>query len=64
MSITINISIQKKDAKYMGFCSEIPNLEFQAESLDLIFDEIKQAIKLSPFETDEQPIWEIARKKN
>lgn len=45
MSEQINILLQKSESGYFAFCKEIKNHTFQDDSLDVIFDQLKNAIR-------------------
>ncbi|NET26170.1 hypothetical protein [Okeania sp. SIO1I7] len=68
MSYKINISLEKKESGYSASCPEITDKQFEGDSLDIIFSELKKAIQLE-LQTQEkkaskkvnQPIWEVAQ---
>lgn len=46
MSYKINISLEKKESGYSASCPEITDRQFEGDSLDVIFAELKKAIQL------------------
>lgn len=44
MSYQINISLEKNESGYLASCPEITDQQFQGNSLDTIFDDLKKAI--------------------
>ena len=68
MSYKINISLEKKESGYSASCPEITDKQFQGDSLDIIFAELKKAIQLELQNQEKkaskkvnQPIWEVAQ---
>ena len=68
MSYQINISLEKKESGYSASCPEITDKQFEENSLDIIFAELKKAIQFE-LQTQakkaskkvNQPIWEVAQ---
>ena len=67
MSYKINISLEKKESSYFASCPEITDKQFQGDSLDTVFAELKKAIQFElqtqaeqTSEKVNQPIWKVA----
>ncbi|NEQ35142.1 MAG: hypothetical protein F6K40_01980 [Okeania sp. SIO3I5] len=68
MPYKINISLEKKESGYSASCPEITDRQFEGDSLDIIFAELKKAIQLElqtlekkASQKVDKPIWEVAQ---
>lgn len=65
MIYKLNISIEKTDAGYTLSCPDLTRKEIQGQSLDTVFDSLKETVEQDLREKDiaetEKPIWEFAQ---
>lgn len=67
MTYKVNIFIEKNESGYSASFPEIAGYQVQGDSLDMVFDNLKEAVKqdlekinVKTNDKVDQPIWEVA----
>ncbi len=55
MVTKINIQIEKDESRYSAYCPEISGYRVEADSLDVVVDNLKEAVKLYLTKQEFQP---------